>query len=333
MKTKHLTLLAIAAASLAFADNAQAEKKPTPPQGAAKTMQNVNYATPAAEADAAFKRFFTVPFERKAMSVLYSVTSYYHGKGRVWGNSEMHFRKGVEEGFEAFKADMRLSRDGEIILCHDEGFTYDKNGRIAKFDKTNYEAIHDMPSEKILKLEYNIPFQGEYLRPCTLDSMLAVCEEYGKVAYLTFRPEDWREDVAKRMAELLVKHNMQHRTIINMFLGNNVAKATKKVVDKYIPNLVFCHTQRGNVPLTKELIDESAAEGYQIICLYYTNQIDTITPELVQYAADKGIRIWCWAVGNTETTANCLARGVSGFQMGNRDINQAVVDKMLNAEK
>ncbi|MBQ9369428.1 MAG: glycerophosphodiester phosphodiesterase [Victivallales bacterium] len=285
------------------------------------------------EADAAFKRFFSIPFERKAMDVLYSVVSNYHGKGRVWGNTEMHFRKGVEEGFDAFKADMRLSKDGEIVLCHDEGFTYDDKGRITRFDKNNYEAIHDMPLEKILKLEYNIPFQGQYLHPCTLDTMLAICEEYGKIAYLTLRPEDWRKDVAKRMAELLVKHNMQHRTIINLFIVKKGADAAKQFVSEYIPGLVFCHTQRGNVPLSKELIDESATVGYQIICLYYANQIDSITPELVQYAADKGIRIWCWGVGKEEQTANCLAKGVSGFQMSSRDINAAVVDKMLHPEK
>ena len=320
MKKGLLTVFAICTIGLAFTTNAQEATMNAPKE---------QPATKAAKADAAFKRFFTIPFERKAMDVLYSVTSYYHGKGRVWGNSEMHFRKGVEEGFDAFKADMRLSSDGEIILCHDEGFTYDENGRITRFDKNNYEAIHNMPLEKIQKLEYNIPFEGQYLHPCTLDTMLAVCEEHGKIAYLTFRPEAWREDIAKRLAELLVKHNMQHRTIINMFLSDNVAKATKQVVTKYIPGLVFCHTQRGHVPLTKELIDASATEGYQIICLYYTDQIDTITPELCQYAADKGIRIWCWAVGTEEKTATCLAKGVSGFQMGSRDLNQAAVDKML----
>ncbi|MBR4674623.1 MAG: hypothetical protein IKP00_09175 [Victivallales bacterium] len=298
-------------------------------QDAAMNIPKTQSVTTHPEADAAFKRFFTIPFERKAMDVLYSVVSNFHGKGRVWGNTEMHFRKGVEEGFDAFKADMRLSSDGEIVLCHDEGFTYDDNGRITRFDKNNYEAIHDMPLEKILKLEYNIPFQGQYLHPCTLDAMLAVCAEHGKTAYLTFRPEAWREDIAKRLAELLVKHNMQHRTIINMFLGENVARTTKQVVTKYIPGLVFCHTQRGNVPLTKELIDASATEGYQIICLYYKDQIDTITPELCQYAADKGIRIWCWAVGSKETAAASIAKGVSGFQMGSRDLNQAAIDEML----
>ena len=298
-------------------------------QDAAMNIPKTQSVTTHPEADAAFKRFFTIPFERKAMDVLYSVVSNYHGKGRVWGNTEMHFRKGVEEGFDAFKADMRLSKDGEIVLCHDEGFTYDDKGRITRFDKNNYEAIHDMPLERILKLEYNIPFQGQYLHPCTLDAMLAVCAEHGKTAYLTFRPEAWREDIAKRLAELLVKHNMQHRTIINMFLGENVARATKQVVTKYIPGLVFCHTQRGHVPLTKEIIDASATEGYQIICLYYKDQINTITPELCNYAADKGIRIWCWAVGSKETAAASIAKGVSGFQMSSRDLNQAAIDEML----
>ena len=279
-----------------------------------------------AKADAAFKRYFTLPFERKVMNIQYSVLPGYRGKWRLPGNSELHFRLSMEDGFDGLKADMRLSKDGEIVLCHDEGYTYNADGRITRFDKNNYEAIHDMPLEKILALEFETPFKGEYLHPCKLDTMLEICRKTGAVAYLTLRPENWRADTAKRMAELVLAHKMEKRTIINLFVGN---KWSVSSCTSCIPNLVYCNTRRGNEPLTRELIDSSATEGYQIICLYFTNQLESITPELVEYAASKGIRIWNWAVGNREKAEAAIARGVSGFQMCSRDVNNAVIAEIL----
>ena len=84
----------------------------------------MNESQTTSPADKAFKFYFDNPFERKIMNIEYSVLSNFHGQGSLAGNTEMHFRKGIEEGFDGFKADMRLSSDGVIILCHDAGYTF-----------------------------------------------------------------------------------------------------------------------------------------------------------------------------------------------------------------
>ena len=43
------------------------------------------------------------------MNIEYSVLRNYHGQGVLPGNTEMHFRKGVEEGFDGFKAAISLA--------------------------------------------------------------------------------------------------------------------------------------------------------------------------------------------------------------------------------
>ena len=60
-----------------------------------------------------------------------------------------------------------------IVLCHDAGYTVDANGRITRFDRENFTPIHELPLSKILALEFDQPFEGKTLHPCTLDSMLA----------------------------------------------------------------------------------------------------------------------------------------------------------------
>ena len=276
-------------------------------------------------ADKAFKAYFDNPFERKVMNIEYSVLSNFHGQGFLAGNTEMHFRKGLEEGFDGFKADMRLSSDGVIVLCHDAGYTFTQDGKIAAFNKENFTPIHDMPFSKIRDLEFEHPFEGQILHPCTLDTMLALCEKHDVAAYLTLRPEPWREEVAQRMVELVRAHNMERRTIINLFTG---VKEAVDCVSSLLPGLVYCNTQYPDVPLTTELIDLSAADGYKIICLN-NRHLETVTPEYHRYAASKGIRIWTWGVSKAAECAAHIAQGITGFQMCSRDVTNSVIAEMM----
>lgn len=276
-------------------------------------------------ADKKFKNYFSAPFEHQVMNIEYSVLSNYHGRGVLAGNTEMHFRKGVEEGYNGFKADMRFSRDGEIVLCHDSGYTFTEDGKIACFNKENFAPIHDMSFSQIRDLEFEHPFEGESLRPCTLDTMLSICEQSDSIAYLTLRQEPWRPEVAKRMVQSIITHNMQHRTIINLFTGE---KEAMTCVATLLPGLVYCNTRWPGEPLTPELIDSSAIDGYQIICLH-AGQLETVTQENLERAAASNIRIWTWGVNNAKDCATNIAHGITGFQMFTRDVNNSVIAELL----
>jgi len=91
---------------------------------------------------------------------------------------------------------------------------------------------------------------------------------------------------------------------------------------------VYCNTCEPDDALTTELIDQSAADGYQIICLCH-RKVDTVTPEKVAYAAERGIRIWEWEVTNAKDAADDIARGIAGFQMFSREVTVSVIDDIL----
>jgi len=276
-------------------------------------------------ADTRFKNYFSIPFERQVMNIEYSVLRDYHGKGNLAGNTEMHFRKGIDEGFDGFKADMRFSSDGEIVLCHDPGYTFNQDGKVTYFNKESFTPIHEMTLNEILALEFEHPFEEEWLHPCTLDTMLSLCEQSDSAAYLTLRPEPWRPEVAKRMVQLLLAHRMQHRTIVNLYTGE---KEAVSCVSALLPGLVYCNTKYPSDPLTPELIESSASDGYQIICLN-VGQLETVTAENLELADSKGIRIWTWGVRNAEECAANINHGVTGFQMYTRDVNNSVIAEIL----
>ncbi len=119
--------------------------------------------------------------------------------------------------------------------------------------------------------------------------------------------------------------NMQHRTIINLFTGE---KEAVTCVATLLPGLVYCNTRWPGEPLTPELIDSSATDGYQIICLH-AGQLETVTPENLERATARNIRIWTWGVNNAEDCAKNIAHGITGFQMFTRDVNNSVIAELF----
>jgi len=241
------------------------------------------------------------------------------------GNSELHFRKAAEDGFDGLKADMRLTKDGEIVLCHDPGYTLDSFGRITAFDQKNYKEIHDMDLSAIMQLEFDTPDdKGSYYHPCLLDTMLSVCREYDLIPYLTNRHEPWRLKTAERMAELLDKYGLTEKAVMNLYAGN---PDTMKAIRTVIPDADACDTKHREELFSKEMIDESSAEGYRIICLCHFSEAP-VTGELIAYAAERNISIWEWGMTSEEDVRRYLNLGVRGFQMYTRDVTNQVIRNM-----
>ena len=220
-------------------------------------------------------------------------------------NSLYFFQQAYAAGFRAFKADMRLTADNKIVLCHDAGFTFDGNGRIIAFDSENNTPIHDLTLAQVRALEFAEQAGGNYIHPGVLDDFLVFCKRNRCVPYLTFRNQYIPETADALWASLLM-YKMEERAIINLYPMNTTIIAALQSKQMY---WLICNTRQTTIPLTQELIDETALNGCSYLCIYQDMR-DSITPALVQYAASKNVRIW---VCGMPTEAD-LAAGVTGFQ-------------------
>ena len=68
-------------------------------------------------------------------------------------NSAEHFYLAAHLGFDALKGDVRITRDNGLILCHDEGFTLNENGRIGGYDRNCHTRFLDTDFADVMKLE------------------------------------------------------------------------------------------------------------------------------------------------------------------------------------
>lgn len=241
------------------------------------------------------------------------------------GNSELHFTMAAEAGFDGLKADMRLTKDGEIVLCHDPGFSFDSAHRITVFDHSNYTEIHDMLLNDVLSLEFDTPDpNGNFYHPCTLDRMLSICKQYSLIPYLTNRHENWRQETACRMTELLEKYDLKNSCIMNLYSGD---PDTLNAIRMYLKDPIACDTKHDYDSFSEKMINESRDAGYRIICLCHRSTAP-VTKELTEYAASRGISIWEWGMTEPEDVKRYLDLGIRGFQMYTRSIPNAVIRSM-----
>ena len=118
-------------------------------------------------------------------------------------------------GFDAIKGDIQVSADNVLIMCHDAGYSFDENGKIAtSYDSSNGTLIRSMQSADILALEHSLFNMGEH--PCTVDDYLYICAKWGKIPFATIRDDDM-DVVAPTLVTALKRWNLAHKAIVNSF--------------------------------------------------------------------------------------------------------------------
>ena len=201
------------------------------------------------------------PFCRKFNQIAYS---YVAGGGGT--NSKEHFLHCAQNNYDSIKTDLRLTSDGALVCCHDEGFTFNSDGRITTFDSSNCTLIHEMTYAEVMALEFNMMYNGSRCHTSDLDYVLQVCKAYGKLAYITIRGE-YIETTAELVVSALKKWGMLGNCIINSF-SNDALMAVRAIAPEVYLSFVF-------VPYTESertfaLTNANANERY-MLCLYYSS--------------------------------------------------------------
>ena len=233
-------------------------------------------------------------------------------------NTVEHYLTASRLGFNALKSDVRITKDNVLLMCHDPGFTFDENGRIASFDRENNRKISDMTADEVLKLEHSTFADklGHYAHPCTFKDFVKVCRENGKICYPVIR-EEYMDRVIPALFEVIYRYRMENNTVINSMCYESSVAARK-----YDKDIILCYTLHGGVQFCQEHLDMTEALGNAVLCGFHYSEhrgrswdFDESQKNAMTYAQSKGIRIWQAQVHRYSDYVECMDRGVTGFQI------------------
>ena len=240
-----------------------------------------------------------LPYER--LNIAYSSI------GRNPINTVEHFTDAATNfGYNALKCDVRPTSDGELVCCHDAGFTFDSNGYITTYDSSNQTVIHDVTAATVLGYQFST---GEH--PCLVGDYLDVCRTYGKVAFITIRNE-YMDVVIPKLLEELKAHNMTYATIINCMTYESLVQW--RAQDQTI---MINYTLNFGVAVDQAQIDKAVGLGYCSLCGFgLTSSATTPNHDCdFEYARANGIRLLQAIAYKEGSPEACYAMGYDGCQI------------------
>jgi len=231
-------------------------------------------------------------------------------------NTAEHYHLASHLGFNALKGDVRITSDGQLVMCHDRGFTFDENGRIGRFDRNNNTLIINMSFEQVMALEYAADFDvmGHYARVCTFDTFVRICKEQGMICYATLR-DDRIPEVVRGVLDTLGKYYMTEHCVINSFTLETLLE-----VRKYNRTIPLSQVIDYGKPIGTDVVENVTPLGNAMVTGFLYPRENGLelweqSGQAVELAAARKIPIHMAQVDSYGDYCDMIRRGVQGFHI------------------
>ncbi len=231
-------------------------------------------------------------------------------------NSAEHYQLAAHLGFDALKGDVRITADGGLVMCHDEGITLDENGRIGRYDRNDQMKFRDLSYASLMEMEYAsfADAMGHYARMCDFETFVRICKKNRKMVYATVRDYNIPQMIEGVIA-VLRKYDMEEHCIINSFTYESlceVRRHSQKITVSQVQDL-------GYLPNTED-VDRLCALGNSIMTLFWytvglTRERWAEADEVMAYAKTRSLPVHMALVPSRAQYEDMIEKGICGFQL------------------
>jgi glycerophosphoryl diester phosphodiesterase len=240
------------------------------------------------------------------------VIAHQGGEG-VWpGDTLFAFQNAVEIGSDVLEMDAHITKDGQIVLMHDETVddTTDGTGLIEDMtldELKRLDAAYDWSMDDAV----TFPYRGQGIQVPTLDEVFAKFPQMRYVVEikLTQNPID------KPLCDLIRQHQMQDRVLVASF--HDVAMKNFRTTCPEVATSASRTEVRNYVLLGKALLWGFIVPTYQTIQPPWDPEdslgIQIMTERFIRESHAKNIRVEPWTVNDPELMRQYIEWGVDGI--------------------
>jgi glycerophosphoryl diester phosphodiesterase len=212
------------------------------------------------------------------------------GKAGYPENTLINFRRAVSCGADGVEFDVQMTKDGEVVVIHDELIDRTMNGR---------GLVKNYTLKELKKMNV-----GEYLDPKFMEEQIPTLAEVLEIAmYLpiinielkTFLPYPGLE---KKVLDILEEHKVKEKAIISSFNHHSLLKI--KELDQEI---------KTGALFSAKMIDPveyALKHGFDAVNIQFL----TADSELIQKAHENGIEVNVYTVNYYESALELFEMGV-----------------------
>lgn len=212
--------------------------------------------------------------------------------GKYPENTMLAFRKAIEIGVDGIELDVQLSKDGEVVICHDETVDRTTNGK---------GRIMDLTLAELKQLDASAAFAGRY----GVNEIPTLREYFELVKDLTIETNVELktgvyeyEGIEEKVWALIQEYHLEDRICISSFNHFSVLR-----MKKIAPRLKF------GFLFDTWLIDAGAYCAKHGVDSFHPNY-HNLTHEVVAEVKSHGLEIKTYTVNTEEAVRDLAAKGV-----------------------
>ena len=211
-------------------------------------------------------------------------------------NTMIAFKKANEAGAYGIELDVQLTKDGEVVIIHDEKVdrTTDKSGFVEDFTLQEIQQLHaGMILDSAAPFE-KIPTFEEYCRWVKGTDLVTNIELKTSVIYY--------KDIEKKVIDIIKKYHLEDKVIISSF--NHLSLIETK---KLAPQLPL------GALVTSEGLKYGGAYCKKFGFSYFHPDHLCVDRSAIKECEDNGIKVNVWTVNTIGHLDYAIKIGVSGI--------------------
>lgn len=226
-------------------------------------------------------------------------------------NTGAAFKKAVELNANGIELDVHLSKDGFLVVSHDE-----------KVDRTSNGSgfIKDMTLTELKELDFGSWFSSDFAheRVLSLDEVISLLKGWDGILNIELKSGPiFYDGIEEKVVDLLRKNNLIERTIISSF--NHYSLLTVKRIE---PVLKIGLLYMAGLVAPWEYAKRLGAEALHP--LFYSLQ-----PPVIKGCLDNGIEVNAYTVDQPEYIYALTMAGIDGIITNVPDIALETVSKAV----
>ena len=237
----------------------------------------------------------------------------HQGGDGVWpGDTMFAFENAVRIGADVLEMDAHITKDGQIVLMHDEEVDRTTDGAGLIEDKTLDELKQlDAAYDWSIDDGKTFPFRGQRIQVPTLDE---VFEKFPQMRYV-IEIKLTKNPIEKPLCDLIRQHNMQDKVIIGSF--HDEAMRSFRATCPEVATSAASDEVRNYVLLGKVFLWVFYAPHFQTIQPPWNPDdslgIQIMTERFVRESHAKNIRVEPWTVNDPALMKQYIEWGVDGI--------------------
>ena len=211
-------------------------------------------------------------------------------------NTLSSFYAGLDIGANGIETDIQKTRDGVLVLFHDDTIE-----RVTEGSGTISEHTY----AELMQLDVRNDAYQRTDKIVTLEDFL----RYFSFRDLTFAIELKQSGIEEETLELLDRYHMEQKAVITSFDYDSVAK-TKRLRPRYRAGFL------AEIPIDDALLDKMKADGIEELC----PDAHVMTPEKMTNWKARGFEVRAWGVYTPEIMNAAYRLGVCGMTVNFPDL-------------